>query len=225
MLAELHNALILVVGATEGAAGEEEDSGNFLVSPELGLMLWTLIAFGITYYALSKLAFPRIAEALDKRRKAIDESIESAIRTKEEADQLLEEYRARLKEAREQADDIVARSRKAGEKIEEESKQKAQKEREEMMERAKRDIDQETQRAIDEIRQEVAELTVMATERLVRKSLDGDDHRRLIEEALENADFARLSGAQEAQEEVSGNGRASGDLVKEAAASGSEDSR
>ncbi len=79
----------------------EEGGGSFLVTPGLGLMLWTLIAFGITYYVLSKLAFPRIAEALDKRRKAIDESIESATRTKKEADELLEEYRARLKEARE----------------------------------------------------------------------------------------------------------------------------
>ena len=64
--------------------------GKFLVSPSVGLMIWTLIAFGISVYILNKLAFPRIAEALDKRRKAIEESIESAERTKKEADELLE---------------------------------------------------------------------------------------------------------------------------------------
>jgi F-type H+-transporting ATPase subunit b len=84
-------------------AAESGGSGNFLVTPEIGLMIWTLLAFGFSFFILRKLAFPRIAEALDKRRRAIDESIEAAAQTKSEADELLAEYRARLKEAREQA--------------------------------------------------------------------------------------------------------------------------
>ena len=99
--------------AQEGGAAAEEESGNFLVSPNVGLMIWTLLAFGATLFLLNKLAFPRIAEALDKRRKAIEESIEDAARAKREADDLLEEYRARLREAREQAEDITVRARKA----------------------------------------------------------------------------------------------------------------
>ena len=175
-------------------AAEEEEGGNFLVTPGVGLMIWTLIAFGITYYVLRKLAFPRIAEALDKRRKAIDESIDAAVRTKEEADQLLEEYRARLKEAREQADDIVARSRRAAEAHQEESKADAKRYREELMETTRKDIEAETRRALDEIRKEVADLTVVATEKVTRKSLDSEDHRRLIEEALSEVDFSALAG-------------------------------
>src|SRR6476469_11283872 len=92
-------------------------SGNFLVQPGLGVMVWTLIAFGISLLILRKLAFPRIAEALDKRRKAIEESIDSAERTRVEADKLLQEYRERLREAREQADEVVSRSRKAADKL------------------------------------------------------------------------------------------------------------
>ena len=176
------------------AAAAEEEGGSFLVTPGLGLMLWTLIAFGITYYVLSKLAFPRIAEALDKRRKAIDESIESAVRTKREADELLEEYRARLKEAREQADDIVARSRRAADSHQDQSKADAKRYREELMESTRRDIESETRRALDEIRKEVADLTIIATEKVTRKSLDDDDHRRLIEDALSEVDFSALAG-------------------------------
>ena len=52
----------------------EEGGGSFLVSPSAGLMIWTLIAFGTTAYILNKVAFPRIAEAIDKRRRAIEES-------------------------------------------------------------------------------------------------------------------------------------------------------
>jgi F-type H+-transporting ATPase subunit b len=169
-------------------------SGNFLVSPSVGLMIWTLIAFGISFSILRKLAFPRIAAALDKRRKAIEGSIDSANRTKEEADKLLEEYRARLKEAREQADDIVVRARQASDKLQEESKAQAKAQREDLMESTRREIESETRRALDEIRKEVANLTVIAAEKVTRKSLDDDDHRRLVDEALSEVDFSALAG-------------------------------
>jgi F-type H+-transporting ATPase subunit b len=168
-------------------------SGNFLVTPDVGLMIWTLLAFGISLTILRKVAFPRIAEALDKRRRAIVESIESAERTRVEADQLLDEYRERLKEAREQAEDIIARARRASENLQEETKVEARQQREELMEQTRRDIEQETRRALDGIRKEVASLTVMATEKVTRKSLDDDDHRRLIEEALQEVDFSVLA--------------------------------
>jgi F-type H+-transporting ATPase subunit b len=174
------------------AAGDS-GGGSFLVSPSVGLMIWTLLAFGITLYLLNKLAFPRIAEALDRRRVAIEESIDSAQRAKREADELLEEYRARLREAREQADDIVTRARKAGENLKDETKAEASKQREEMLAAARRDIEHETRRALDELRREVADLTVAATEKITRKSLDEDDHRRLIEEALSEVDFSELA--------------------------------
>jgi F-type H+-transporting ATPase subunit b len=168
-------------------------SGNFLVQPGLGVMIWTLIAFGVSLLILRKLAFPRIAEALDKRRKAIVESIDAAERTRVEADRLLQEYRERLREAREQADDIVSRSRKAADRLQDEAKVEANKKREELLEATRRDIEQETRRAIDQIRREVADLTVLATEKVTRKSLDDDDHRRLIDEALSEFDFEALA--------------------------------
>jgi F-type H+-transporting ATPase subunit b len=169
-------------------------SGNFLVQPGVGVMIWTLIAFGVTILLLRKLAFPRIQEALDKRRIAIEESIDQAERTRREADELLREYRERLREAREQADDIVTRARRASEKVQEEAKVSAKEAREELLEQTRRDVQQETRRALDQIRREVADLTVLATEKVARKSLDDDDHRRLIEEALDEFDFSELAG-------------------------------
>jgi F-type H+-transporting ATPase subunit b len=181
-------------GAAALLVAAEEGSGNFLVTPSVGLMIWTLLAFGISYYILRKAAFPRIAAALDKRRLAIEESIEHAEQTRQEADELLDEYRARLREAREQAEDIVARARRASESLQEESKVAAKPQREELLEATRRDIEAETRRALDEIRKEVAVLTIEATEKVTRKALDDDDHRRLIEEALEEVDFSALAG-------------------------------
>jgi len=179
------------------SCGSGDSGGSFLVSPGIGLMIWTLVVFGLTMLLLWKLAFPRIAEALDRRQKAIEESIDTAERTRREADKLLAEYRERLTEARHQADEIVARARKAGEQQEADAVVKGKERREELLAQARRDIEAETRRAIQEIRAEVADLTVLATEKVTRKTLTAEDQRRLVEEALKELDFAALSGEPE----------------------------
>jgi len=157
-------------------------------------MIWTLIVFLFTMYVLSKVAFPRIQEALDKRANAIRESIEQAEKTRQEADQVLQEYRQRLKEAREQADDIVARARKAADTAKTEAVEEGREKREELLAAARRDIEAETRRSLERIRQEVADLTVLTTEKIARKSLTSDDQKRLIDEALSEVDFSILGG-------------------------------
>jgi F-type H+-transporting ATPase subunit b len=176
------------------ADAAKEESSNFLVSPDVGLMIWTFLAFLVALFLLRKLAWPAITDALDKRQRAIEESIETAERARTDAAELLEEYRARLREARAQADEIVARARKAGEVHERETLEKAKGRRDELLEQTRRDIEAETRRAIQEIRAEVADLTILATEKVTRRSLDGDDQRRLVEEALGELDFTQLSG-------------------------------
>jgi F-type H+-transporting ATPase subunit b len=176
------------------ADAAKEESSNFLVSPDVGLMIWTLIAFLVAFFVLRKYAWPAITEALDKRQRAIEESIDTAERARKDAAELLDEYRARLREARAQADEIVARARKAGEVHERESLEDAKAKREELLEQTRRDVEAETRRAIQEIRAEVADLTVLATEKVTRKALDDDDQRRLVEEALGELDFSQLSG-------------------------------
>jgi len=171
----------------------EDSGGSFLVSPDIGLMIWTLVVFGLSMYLLANVAFPRIAEALDRRQKAIEDSIDAAEHTRAEAEQILAEYRERLAEARGQADDIVARARKTGEAAENEILADARSKREEMMEQTRKDIEAETRRAIQQIRIEVAGLTVLAAEKVTRKSLDSADQKRLVEEALAELDFAALA--------------------------------
>jgi len=173
----------------------KDSGGSFLVSPGLGLMIWTLLLFGITMWVLSKVAFPRIQEALDKRANAIRENIEASERQRQETEKLLEEYRHRLTEAREQAEDIVARARKAADVSKSEAAEEGKQRREELVAAARRDIEAETRRSLERIRQEVADLTVVATEKLTRKTLTGEDHKRLVEEALSEVDFSALAGS------------------------------
>ena len=168
-------------------------SGGFLIEPGIGLMVWTLLVFGATMFLLSKLAFPRISDALGRRQKAIEDSIDTAERTRAEADEILSEYRERLKEAREQADEIVQRARQAADAHQHEAKEQGQEMLAEAAKKAERDIEAATKRALDDIRKEVADLTIMATEKVTRKTLNDDDQRRLVEEALSEMDFSGIS--------------------------------
>jgi len=170
-------------------------SGGFLIEPGIGLMIWTLVVFGVTMFLLSKLAFPRISEALGRRQAAIEESIDTAERTRTEAEELLHEYRERLKEARAQAEEIVQRARQSADAHEHESKERAQEILAEAAKRAERDIEAASKRALDDIRKEVADLTVMATEKVTRKTLNEADQKRLVEEALSELDFSSISSA------------------------------
>jgi F-type H+-transporting ATPase subunit b len=169
--------------------------GSFLIKPSVGLMVWTLIVFAATMLLLRRLAFPRISEALERRQRMIEESIDTAARAREEAEQLLAEYRERLTQARAQADEIVQRARQTAEALEREAKESGQMMVREATQRAQREIQAATQRALDDIRREVAELTIIATEKVTRKALSEADQRRLVEEALAELDFSRLAGA------------------------------
>lgn len=184
---------LLALGLFEAPALAASSSGSFLVSPSLGLMIWTLLAFGLTMFVLRRVALPRIQAALEKRANAVKDNIDAAERERKEAEDLLSEYRERLKEAREQADDIVARSRKAAEAAVEQATAEGRAEREKLVTAARRDIEMETRRSLETIRREMADLTVLATEKVTRKSLDDDDHRRLVEEALSEVDFSALA--------------------------------
>jgi len=169
-------------------------SSSWLITPDVGLTIWTLLVFGISLFILAKFVLPRIGQALDSRQKVIEESIDAADRTRREADELLVEYRERLREARQEAEEIVERARQANAVNEREARSEAQARREQMLEQTRRDIEAETRRALDEILRDVVDLTVQATELVTRKVLTEEDQRRLVEDAMSELDFSVLSG-------------------------------
>jgi F-type H+-transporting ATPase subunit b len=167
--------------------------GSFLITPNVGLMIWTIVVFMISLFILRRAVFPRIGEALDNRAKSIDGEIDAAHETRQAADKLLAGYRERLAAARAQSEEIVQRARQTAEAHEHESRDAGREILAEAAKRAERDIEAATQRAIGDLRREVADLTVMATEKVMRKALTEDDQRRLVEEALSELDFSELS--------------------------------
>ncbi len=168
-------------------------SGSFLITPNVGLMVWTIVVFAISLAILRKYVFPLIAKALDSRVQKIEGDIDAAADLRTEADKVLAEYRERLKEARTQSEEILQRARETADTHKAEGKERGQELVAEAARKAERDIEAATKRALDDIRREVADLTIMATEKVVRKTLDEADQRRLVEEALSELDFSGLS--------------------------------
>jgi F-type H+-transporting ATPase subunit b len=157
-------------------------------------MIWTIVVFAISLAILRRAVFPQIGKALDARAKTIAGDIDAAADLRKDADQVLDEYRERLKEARAQSDEIVQRARQTAESHEHEGRERGKELIAEAAARAEREIDAATKRALDDIRREVADLTVLATEKVTRKTLTEADQRRLVEEALGELDFSTLSG-------------------------------
>ena len=165
-------------------------SGLIEVVP--GLMIWTLVAFGITFFVLRRFAFGPIQRTIDERRTRIQRAIEEADRARAEARDLLEQHRQLIGQAKSEAAEILADARRVGDAQIERVKQEAEADRQRRLEETRRQIDTETKRSIDQIRMEVADLTLEATARVTGKILDAEDQRRLIDEAIAELDFSAL---------------------------------
>jgi len=152
-----------------------------------GLMIWTIVSFLILLFILNKAAWKPILAALEAREKNIKDNIEAAKKAREEADRSIEEYQKKLAEAHTEAQATVSRARQDAELLGEELKAKYKTEAEAMLEKARKQIDLEKQSALNAIRNEVAGIAIAAAEKVISKSLDSEDHRRLVMESLKGS--------------------------------------
>jgi F-type H+-transporting ATPase subunit b len=183
----------LAVYALPLQAESGDDNGNPLLEASPGLMIWTLVIFGITLFILRRYVFGPVGQAIEKRRADIARSIEEAERARDEAAALLEDYRTRLAEARREADSLREQGRKEGERQAQEILAQAQAQRERILADAEAQIAAEARSAASGLRDQVAVLVLLAAEKVSRRSLSDDDHRRLIEEAIEEADLSAVA--------------------------------
>ena len=165
---------------------------NPLISVTPGLMIWTLVCFGIAFLVLRRYAFGPIQTMIDARREQIRRSIEEADNARAEARKLLEQHRELVNEARGQAEEILAEARKTREAMEQRMREETEAERQRRLEETRKEIAAETARALEQIRSEVADLTLEAASRVVGRTLDSERDQELIEEAIAGLDFSRL---------------------------------
>jgi F-type H+-transporting ATPase subunit b len=164
-----------------------------LFSADLGLFIWSLITFLLLMAALFKFAYTPLMNMAKARQESISQAVADAERLRTEAEELLENYKAQLAEAREEAAAILDRARKAGESTKTEALEHARAEAEATLAKAREQIERDTNQALQKIREEAADLTVAATAKVARNSLSGEDQLRLIQEAINEIDLSKVS--------------------------------
>ncbi len=165
-------------------APEESAQSGDLLSPNGGLMFWTLVVFLILFAILGKLVFPKITAAVEAREKALEEAIEGAKRDREEAARALAEQLRQIETARQEAQKIIVEGRQVGEKLRATMLEDTHQQQQQLLERARREIEQEKERAIAELRREAIELAIAGASKVIEKNLDDQSNRKIVESFL-----------------------------------------
>lgn len=164
---------------------------NPLVQPDPGLFIWTILTFLVLVALLAKFAWRPLLQALDSRQELIRKSLDDAQQAKQELERLQHESAQIIRQARVDAEGVVAQSRSDAARLREEMRQKAKAEADGIVRNAERQIQLETQRALQQIRHEAVDLSIMIASKILRRNLTKEDNEKLIEEALKQVETSR----------------------------------
>ena len=176
--------LLLLQEAHEVAGSGAAANNPFAINP--GLIIWTLVVFGILLFILWRWGFPVLVRSVEERERRIQKQLEEAEKANAEAQRLLEEHRKQIAATRSEAQEILAKAKAVSQKERETLLAKAREEYDALLNRARKDIDAETEKAIQALRREAVELSIAAASRVIEANLDTEANRRLVSEFLES---------------------------------------
>ena len=157
-----------------------------ILTPDLGLLFWMLLAFLVVFVVLAIYGFPAIINMVEKRKKYIDESLSKAHEASERLENIRQEGEAMLQEAREQQAKIMQEAADTRDAIVEKAQEKAREEGARLLAEARQQIESEKQNAIRDIRAQVAVLSVQIAEKVLREKLsDHSQQMQLIDKLLD----------------------------------------
>lgn len=166
------------------AAAEEEETRIHI--PHTDELIWGSIAFLFIFAFLAKFAFPKVKEMLEQRTQKIKGDLEGAERIRSEADQMLEQYRQQLAEARTEGNKIIEEAKRTAEAMRRDLEARAQQEASEIVARARADVGRERDRALQELRATVGELSIdLATKVIERELSDVESHRSMVQRVID----------------------------------------
>jgi F-type H+-transporting ATPase subunit b len=166
------------------AAVVQEEGKADLLSPNGGLMFWTIVIFVLLLLVLSKYAFKPMLAAVEARERSLQDQLDAARRDREEAERVLAEHRAQLEMARTEAQKLIADGRATAEKLRNDLLEQTKAQQQEMLDRARRDIETEKNNAIASLRREAVDLAIAGAGKVIERNLDNDANRKLVESFL-----------------------------------------
>ena len=145
-----------------------------ILTPDLGLLFWMLLAFLVVFFVVAKFGFPAIIGMVEDRKRYIDESLQKAHEASERLANIQKEGESMLQEARQKQAQILKEAAETRDAIVAQAQEKAREEGNRLISEAKGEIESQKQAAISEIRAQVAELSVKVAEKILRKELSSD---------------------------------------------------
>ena len=157
-----------------------------ILTPDFGLFFWMLVAFLVVFFLLAKFGFPVITGMVQERKDFIDESLRKAHEASERLENIKQEGEAILQEAREKQAQIMKEAAETRDTIVQKAQEKAKDEGTRLLSEAKAEIEAEKQNAIRDIRGQVAELSVLIAEKVLREKLDTETQQMELIDRLLN---------------------------------------
>jgi len=170
------------------AVQQESHGGGGPLSPDPGLMIWTVFIFLLLLFVLKRFAWPALLGAVEAREKALEAQLAEAERNRAESAALLAEHKKLMAEARSQAHTLLAEARTLAEKERALALEKTKQEQQELLARARREIEAERDRAVAELRHEAVDISIAAASKLIGARLDSETDRKLVAEYLATLD-------------------------------------
>jgi F-type H+-transporting ATPase subunit b len=157
-----------------------------LLTPSFGLLIWTLLAFGVVFFILKKYAWPAIVKGLKEREQGIADALSTAERVKAEMAQMKSEHEALLAQAREERAQILKEARETKEKIINESKDAAKTEASKIVAEAQAAIEAQKMAALIDVKNQVGKMVVEVSEQILRRELKNKDEQEAHIKGLVN---------------------------------------
>ena len=155
-----------------------------LLSPNGGLMFWTIVIFVLLLVVLSRFAFKPMLAAVEARERSLQQAIDDAKRDREDAARVLAEHRAELEKARGEAQKLIVDGRVTAEKLRSDLLEQTKAQQQEMLDRARREIETEKNNAIAALRREAVDLAIAGAGKVIERNLDSEANRKLVENFL-----------------------------------------
>ena len=164
------------------------ESGGWLdkwLTIDPGLLLWTILTFFVLLFVLRWKAWGPLMDSLDNREKQINEALNAAQVANEEAAKVASDNEEILNKARQEAQEIISKAREAGEKLKVKLESDGQEKQSAMLVKAKEQINAEKNQALSEIKQIVVDLTINASEKIIKRNLNVEDNKQMIENTVD----------------------------------------
>ena len=162
---------------------------------QLGIHFPSLIVYLVNFILLVVIlyfvAYKRILALLDSRSERIKNSLDEAEKARLESDKIQEELKNEIAKARNDAQNLLDDARKIAEQYKEDQKQKATEEIQQFMSESREQLSREKQKIYLEIKEHFSQLVILATEKILHRTLENEDHNKLIDEVLQNTDMKK----------------------------------